>query len=218
MPARTNNLPHIEPMKLSRVARPFDDPAWIYELKHDGFRGIASIEDGRCQLVSRRNHVYKKFGSLCDAIARDLRVRNAILDGEIVCLDCDGRSLFNELLYRRGKPVFYMFDLLWLNGRDLRQVPLLERKQILRGLIRRNKDSRTIYAQHVEAQGCKLFAEICRMDLEGIVAKRRDGLYLPQTRWIKIKNPDYTQAEGRHELFEGRRSGQGSTREARRLP
>jgi bifunctional non-homologous end joining protein LigD len=150
MPARTNNLPHIEPMKLSRVARPFDDPAWIYELKHDGFRGIASIEDGRCQLVSRRNHVYKKFGSLCDAIARDLRVRNAILDGEIVCLDCDGRSLFNELLYRRGKPVFYMFDLLWLNGRDLRQVPLLER---IRSLIPSKRQTHILFAQHVETHG-----------------------------------------------------------------
>ena len=69
-------------------------------------------------------------------MGRLLRVNNAILDGEIVCLDAAGHSVFNELLHRRGDPVFYAFDLLWLNGEDLRQLPLIERKQRLRRLIR----------------------------------------------------------------------------------
>jgi bifunctional non-homologous end joining protein LigD len=70
------------------------------------------------------------------AITGELRVTDAILDGEIVCLDAEGRSIFKEQLYRRGNPVFYAFDLLWLNGRDLRHLPLIERNRMLRTLIR----------------------------------------------------------------------------------
>jgi ATP dependent DNA ligase domain len=116
-----------------------------------------------------------------------------------------GRSIFKELLYRRGNPVFYAFDLLWLNGRDPRQLPLLERKRMLRRLVRGSKHCRLMYAHHVESLGRELFGMICGLDLEGIVAKHKDGLYLPSAKWIKIKNPNYTQAEGRHELFESLR-------------
>lgn len=210
------NLPHIKPLELSRRTEPFDHPDWIFELKHDGFRGVAYVENGVCKLVSRKDNVFKSFGPLCSAIADELRVKNAIIDGEIVCLDADGRSVFNELLYRRGDPFFYAFDVLWLNGRDLRGLPLLERKRMLQELLERKpllrklvgggNHSRILYAQHVETQGCTLFEAVCRIDLEGIVAKHRDGLYSPSATWLKIKNPNYTQAEGRHELFEQRRS------------
>jgi bifunctional non-homologous end joining protein LigD len=115
------------------------------------------------------------------------------------------RSVFKELLYRRSNPFFYAFDLLWLNGRDLRQLPLLERKRMLRRLIR-GKHSRLIYAHHVKSRGCDLFRLICEQNLEGIVAKHKDGIYSPSAKWIKIKNPNYTQADGRHELFESLRS------------
>ena len=128
------------------------------------------------------------------AIAGELRAENAILDGEIVCPDTQGRSLFKELLYRRGNPFFYSFDLLWLNGRDLRQVPLLKRKQMLRRIVRGGRHNRLMYALHVESCGCELFRDFCKLDLEGVVANHKDGFYSPyspSTKWIKIKNPNY---------------------------
>jgi len=101
--------------------------------------------------------------------------------------------------------VFIAFDLLFLNGKDLRTLPLLERKALLKKLIRRNR-SRLGYLNHVEHDGCLLFEQILRMDLEGIVCKRKDSPYhvteKPSRHWIKVKNPKYSQPEGREELFE----------------
>lgn len=114
-------LPTITPMRLSRARDPFDNPEWIFELKHDGFRALAYIEDGRCRLVSRNGHTFKGFHALCSGIVGNLAVHQAIIDGEICCLGKDGRSLFNMLLFRRGVPYFYAFDLIRLNGRDLRR-------------------------------------------------------------------------------------------------
>ena len=82
-------LPSIVPAKLARSLEAFDDPEWLFELKHDGFRSLAYLEDGRCQLVSRHRNVYKSFEALREALA-GLKAQNAILDGEIVCLDAEG--------------------------------------------------------------------------------------------------------------------------------
>jgi bifunctional non-homologous end joining protein LigD len=129
-------------------------------------------------------------------------VQNAILDGEVICLDSNGVSQFNELMFRKGKPVFYAFDLLWLDGDDLRSLPLIERKQRLHELIQRSRCDAIIYAQHVEHQGIEFFEEICRRDLEGIVAKRKLGAYKSNgLGWKKIKNPKYSQSKDRQELF-----------------
>ena len=129
-------------------------------------------------------------------------MQTAILDGEIVCLDGKGVSQFNQLLSRKGEPIFYAFDLLWLDGKDLRQRPLVERKKRLARLVRAAKCSRLLYAQHIEQHGKGFFAEICARDLEGVVAKRKLGIYKDdQTGWLKLKNPTYSQAEGRHELL-----------------
>jgi ATP-dependent DNA ligase len=91
-------------MPLIRVADPFDDPDWIFELKHDGFRALAHVEANRCELVSRRGHVYKQFAKLQAAIGQTVRARRAILDGEVVCLAPDGRSQFYDLVFHRGRP------------------------------------------------------------------------------------------------------------------
>jgi bifunctional non-homologous end joining protein LigD len=192
-------LPSIIPAKLARSLEPFDDPAWLFELKHDGFRSLAYLEDGRCRLVSRHRNVYKSFETLRDALA-DLKAKDAILDGEIVCLDANGCSQFKELLYLRGRAVFFAFDLVWLDGVDLRQTPLIERKKKLRKLIERSEYSQILYAQHIEGNGKLFFEEVCERNLEGVVAKRRMSVYA-QHGWLKIKNPKYTQAEGRHEMF-----------------
>src|SRR6266478_862026 len=127
-------MPQIEPMRLSRILAPFDNPDFVFELKHDGFRSLAYITDGRCSLVSWRTNYYQRFDSLKAALA-NLQVTDAILDGELVCLDDEGKSRFNHLLRRRAEPGFYAFDLLSLNGKDLRQLLLIERKKRLRQLI-----------------------------------------------------------------------------------
>jgi ATP-dependent DNA ligase len=116
-----------------------------------------------------------------------------------------GRSIFNDLLFRRRQCLFFAFDLLHLNGEDLRGLPVVERKARLRRLLRR-KRSRILYVDHIEKDGLRLFEAVCDLDLEGIVAKRKDSLYRatekPSPYWIKIKNRNYTQAEGREELFD----------------
>jgi ATP-dependent DNA ligase len=100
------------------------------------------------------------------------------------------------------------FDVPFLDGHDLRDLPLLERKQILRRIVPR-QDSRLLYVSHIEAHGIELFTEVCRRDLEGIVAKWKHGTYVSgdQTSWVKIRNPAYSQAIGRWERFERKPQG-----------
>jgi len=125
----------------------------------------------------------------------------AVLDGEIVILDSDGRPQFYELLKRRGRgePVFYAFDLLCLDGEDLRARPLIEQKRLLRSIVP-DQPSVLLYADHIERTGIEFFRLTCEQDLEGIVAKLRHGRY--GEKWFKIRNPAYSQREGRRELFE----------------
>jgi len=145
-------LPVIEPMKLFAVADPFDHHDWIFEVKHDGFRSLAYLENGQCRLISRRRNVYESFDVLRKSLGQ-LKVDNAILDGELVCLDSHGHSQFYELLYRHAQSVFYAFDLVWLNGKDLRELPLLERKEHLQELITKSNRPDIINAQFVEGVG-----------------------------------------------------------------
>ena len=124
-----------------------------------------------------------------------------------VCLDDQGRSEFYDLMFHRGEPYFYAFDLLWGGGVDLRDLTLLERKARLKEVVPA-PPSRLLYLDHVEDQGVELFEMVCKLDLEGIVAKPKQSPYREldgKPLWIKVKNPDYTQAEGRRELFNGRR-------------
>jgi bifunctional non-homologous end joining protein LigD len=131
-------------------------------------------------------------------------VRNAILDGEIVCLDEHGISQFNHLLNRKAEPIFYAFDQLWLDGEDLRRLPMVVRKKRLTMRIRSSECSRVLYAPHIEGEGKRMFQEICARDLEGIVAKRKMGIYKNDGNdWVKVKNRKYSQAEGRQDLMRG---------------
>ena len=110
-------------MRLRLVGEPFDHPDYIFELKHDGFRAIAYLQHGESKLVSR-NQRDLGFEALKRSLAK-LPVENAIIDGEVICVNAQGVSQFNQLLRRKGEPVFYAFDLLWLDGEDLRQMPLI---------------------------------------------------------------------------------------------
>jgi bifunctional non-homologous end joining protein LigD len=181
----------------------FDNADYLFELKMDGFRALAHVGADETRLVSRRGSVYKSFAELAAAIHIELDCQ-AVLDGEIVILDDEGRPQFHELLRRRGcrAPVFYAFDLLWLNGEDLRARPLIERKTLLRRVIP-PQPSVLLYADHIEQAGLKFFRLTCERDLEGIVAKLRHGRY--GDAWYKIRNPNYSQRKGRRELFEKRR-------------
>ena len=118
-------------------------------------------------------------------------------------MDKNGVSQFYQLLVGKGEPIYYAFDLLWLDGEDLRNQPLIERKKRLARLVKSSGSKRLLYAQHIEREGKRFFAEICSRDLEGIVAKRRMSIYKDDgTGWLKVKNPTYSRAECRQELFE----------------
>jgi bifunctional non-homologous end joining protein LigD len=196
---------NLRPIRLSRRSEPFDSDDFIYELKIDGFRALAHIQQRRGELFSRNGNIFRGFGELAAWIAEHLKIEGAVLDGEIACVDEYGRPNFRDLLFRRRQCVFIAFDLLYLNGKDLRVLPLLERKTMLKRLLQR-KRSRILYLDHVEADGCLLFEEIVKMDLEGIVCKRKNSPYKvtekPSRHWIKVKNARYSQLEGRGELFE----------------
>jgi len=124
-------------MPLIRVRDPFDHPDWLFELKHDGFRALAIVDRHHCRLVSRRGRVFKRWPQLERELAHTVQAKSAVLDGEVVCLRPDGSSDFNALMFRRDWPYFIAFDLLILDGRDLRGEPLRARKHILRRLVPR---------------------------------------------------------------------------------
>jgi bifunctional non-homologous end joining protein LigD len=194
-------------MPLARLHQSFDHPDWLFELKYDGFRALTHLDAGMVRLISRNRNVLKSFPDLCATMAVCIKAGSAVLDGEIVYLGSDGRPEFYNLMRRRKPQHFYAFDILWLDGTDLRGLPLLHRKQILRRVVPM-QPAPVLYADYFEARGVDLYRLVCDRDLEGIVAKRKDGLYTPEeTSWVKIKNPAYSQAEGREELFEKRAAG-----------
>jgi bifunctional non-homologous end joining protein LigD len=130
---------------------------------------------------------------------------SAVLDGEITCLAPDGTSRFYDLLFGREWP-YFTFDVLSINGNDLRDLPLHQRKRRL-SRIMPWVESRLMFLEPIERRGRRLFELACERALEGIVAKWKHGTYQSDgrgTSWFKLKSPSYSQAEGRHELFESR--------------
>jgi len=120
---------------------------------------------------------------------------------KIVALDGSGKPAFYSLMKRQCQAVYYAFDVLWLNGRDVRDLPLVERKKILRKVIPR-KSSSVGCVSYVDRGALKLFELVKKGDLEGLVVKRKDANYSQQTRWYKVLNPTYTQKTGRQEFFQ----------------
>ena len=142
-----------------------------------------------------------RFAVLGEKIAASLDVDDVILDGEVVAVDKTGRPQFYDLLRNARVPAYVAFDLMWLNGEDLRPLPLAERRRRLQDVV--PKGAAIISeALSVTGTGRKLFELICANDFEGIVAKRLKDPYRPRARWLKIKNPNYSQNEGRRELFD----------------
>jgi bifunctional non-homologous end joining protein LigD len=168
------------------------------------FRSLAYLDDGHCKLVSRSGNEFKSFAALNLALPLECGAQVAVLDGEIVCLDKTGTSQFTNLLFRRGEPRYYAFDLLFSNGEDFRYLLLADRKHRLHDLLA-SKGERLLYCDHVESKGEELFHLACQRDLEGVVAKRKFDPYLPSASWLKIRNRKYSQWLGREELFEQER-------------
>jgi hypothetical protein len=183
------------PLPLAVNATPFDDPEWIFEIKHDGFRALAVIERGLCRFISRNKHKLYGLRDLVTAIAREVHAETAILDGELAVPDHHGRTVFASMMKRRHEARFFAFDLLSINSEDLRQLPLLTRKQRLR-LILPARSPHVLYVDHTRSTGTELYRLASQLDLEGIVAKRANSSYENNERaphWIKIKNPAYSQ-------------------------
>ena len=215
-------LLRFQPLPLGRARAPFSHSDWLFEIKWDGFRALLYSDTDGVRLVSRNGNAFKSFPALCDGLARDLKGHRCILDGEIVCLDSDGKPQFRDLLFRRAEPRFIAFDLLWdehaksnddedqcrfRNGEDIRYLPLIDRKLRLRAVVPK-RGERLLYCDHLYADGEELFRLACEHDLEGIVAKRKADPYLPDhATWLKIRNREYSQWVGREELFERERGG-----------
>jgi bifunctional non-homologous end joining protein LigD len=146
---------------------------------------MAYIQAGAAALYSRKGNRYKSVSALTAAVGAALSVNDAVLDGEIVYLGPDGTPQCYDLMRRRSPHFYYAFDILVLNGRDLRAVPLIERKRRLRNLIPPCTALSPIrYVEHFLERGVDLFHSVCDRDLEGIVAKHGSGLYRPEaTTW-----------------------------------
>jgi bifunctional non-homologous end joining protein LigD len=166
---------------------------WLYEIKTDGYRAQLHIRDGKVTIYTRRGHDWsREFAALAEA-ARALDVREAIIDGEATVLGSAGvadfQALRRELSKRNSaRLTYYAFDLLWLNGKDLRKEPLIARKQSLQRILKSAPKS-LVYVDHFEDQGQRVFEHACRLKLEGIIAKKRDSAYRSgrQDNWIKLK-------------------------------
>src|ERR1700751_5512185 len=149
-------LPRIQPIAPKRIQSPFDHREFLFELKMDGWRCLAYLENGACRLISRKQNQLKSFAPLNAALAK-LPVQNAIIDGEVVCLYVKGRSVFLDMRRRKANAIPDCFDLLWLKNKDLGNRPLVERNLGQRKLIRASRNRSLLYASHTEKQGVRLF-------------------------------------------------------------
>jgi bifunctional non-homologous end joining protein LigD len=164
----------IPPCLPTKAATPPAGEAWLHEIKHDGFRVIARKDCDRVRLYSRPgNDLTDRFALIVEAMAH-LRSRSCIIDGEAVCCDDSGVPSFDRIRYRRhdASVFLYAFDLIELDGDDLRREPLDTRKTTLASLIKRGAPGLRLNA-HIEADGPTVFAHACKMGLEGIVSKRK---------------------------------------------
>lgn len=181
----------VSPMLATLVDEPFDKKDWYFEIKWDGYRAIAAKDGDKTELYSRNQQDFStKFPAIFDAV-KNLSA-DVVLDGEIVALDKQGKPHFEWLQNRhqdpQGELYYYVFDILWLNGRSLTQKPLSERKKILETVL--PKKSALRLSDHVKDQGIKLFGQIQKEGLEGVVAKRADSAYQTGVRgqdWLKFK-------------------------------
>ena len=200
--ARKTAMPAvIKPMLATLVDKPFSNPEWLFETKWDGVRAVCFINKGKARFVSRNQiEMTAQYPELAH-IAKNVRASVAILDGEIVALDASGVSRFQLLQRRLGRKnaseigrlaattriAFYVFDLLYLEGFDLMGCKLGDRKQTLERILKPSTQIR--YSDHIIGEGEKLFAEVAKVPLEGMIAKRVESTYAQRRSpdWLKVK-------------------------------
>jgi bifunctional non-homologous end joining protein LigD len=184
-------FPYIVPMLATSVDKPFNDKDWLFELKLDGYRAIAELRKKELLLYSRNGLSLKEKYPVVGEALKKIK-QEAILDGEIVLLNEHNKPDFQKLQnYSNNKEyplVYYVFDILSLQQKDLKNLPLIERKNILKKMIGKSPVVR--YSDHVEENGKDFFKVVKADDLEGMMAKKKTSLYTPGIRtreWLKIK-------------------------------
>jgi bifunctional non-homologous end joining protein LigD len=194
MSSRLRPLPagFVPPCLPSGSKTPPSGKEWLHEIKHDGFRVIARKMGTRVKLYSRPgNDLTWRFAVIAEAIAR-LRSQSCIIDGEAVVCGDDGIASFDRIRQRQhdGAVFLYAFDLIELNGDDLRRNPLKMRKAALEAILRRSPTG-VRFNEHIEEDGPTVFQHACKLGLEGVVSKRKDSRYSSgrSPDWIKSKNP-----------------------------
>jgi bifunctional non-homologous end joining protein LigD len=203
----------IKPMLATLVDEPFSNPDWIFETKWDGYRSVCFLKNGKAQFVSR-NHIEMtpQYPELAN-IGKQVRAKEAILDGEICALDARGIPRF-QMLQRKGgaqRPpiVYFVFDLLYVDGHDLTACTVVERKAKLAEILQPSNVIKL--SDHIEGDGEAFFREIEKFRLEGMMAKRADSKYVQKrsSDWLKIKTVmrqevvigGYTQPRGTRSHF-----------------
>jgi len=193
--ARKAKLPaFIAPQLATLVKEPPSGDEWLHELKFDGYRMLCRIDRGRITVWSRNGKDWtEKFQNVVEAV-KSLKATSAMLDGEIVIVDAQGRSSFQKLQRAMGKATttgfaYEVFDLIYLDGFSLTQTPLKHRKELLKNLVGSNSHGVIRYSEHINGSGDQFFKHACEYGIEGIVSKLADSTY-ESTRnrnWLKVK-------------------------------
>lgn len=177
-------------MLAKETKKPFNNKDWIFEIKWDGYRAIAELNGNHVKLYSRNGN---SLDNSYPILVHELKKMNihAVLDGEIVALDKKGVPSFQLLQdYAHDQPLVYnVFDMLFINKKNICSYPLIQRKEWLKNLLPKNDFIK--YSDHIDKKGIQFYKLAIKQKLEGIVAKRADSKYLPGTRtsnWLKIKN------------------------------
>jgi bifunctional non-homologous end joining protein LigD len=197
---RKTPMPRSVPLTLASLSeKPFSNPDWLFEVKWDGVRGVVYLVNGEVSVRSRAGReISLEYPEVRD-LANQLDATEAIVDGELVALDSEGRSNFQKLQNRAGvrnpsqqllesiPATYYAFDLLYCDGYDLRKVPLEKRKILLKQILRPNSQIR--YSEHEIEKGKELYEAARQQSLEGIIGKKRDSAYVGQrtSLWLKFK-------------------------------
>jgi bifunctional non-homologous end joining protein LigD len=184
----------IEPCLPSPADRPPSGPGWIHEVKLDGFRMTVRRDSARVRLMTRNGHDWTGRFPLIAEAARALRARSFLIDGEAVACDGDGLPVFDRLRYRRqdGRLFLYAFDLLELNGQDMRREPLGARKGALSAMLLSKTGVGIQFNEHCDDLPADVvFRHACKLGFEGIVSKRLGSPYRSgrSRDWLKLKNP-----------------------------
>src|SRR4030095_10838024 len=178
---RTPMPQHLKPMLCEKKEQPFDGENWVYELKFDGYRIISNVNKGKVNLYSRELQNYTGRYAIVVEILNSLKF-DAVINGEMVALNKEGKPDFSEIQNYNGSVplIYYVFDILWLNGYGIKSLPLIDRKKILSELLPKNDVVK--YVDHIEGRGKEFFQLVEEQGLEGIIAKEKDSVYIPNTR------------------------------------